>query len=121
MSEFALNQLSKDWEIIIKHLVKPQASYLLNKGDLVWYVWSPQKSKEDAVTTLKVDELTGEKTIELYVRESVLREKFACCIVSPVPEIREISRNSGFFQNHPGIFPKSGINIGGRSTCIWVL
>ena len=42
-------------------------------------------------------------------------------IVSPVPEIREISRISGFFQNHPGIFPKNGINIGGRSTCIWVL
>ena len=43
-------------------------------------------------------------TICLYDRDSNVN---ICLIAHAVPEIRDISRNSEFLQNHPEMFPKN--------------
>lgn len=74
-------QLFKDWEVIMEFLINPRPSSQLEKlhvsKDLWIFVWCPpNKCGEDGSTRLKVDTQTGKKTIEIYIKEDVLRSKY---------------------------------------------
>ena len=79
--EFEERQLFKDWEVTREHLIKPQPSSELEKwydsNNIQLFVWCPPKKYgEDGSTRLVVEEDTLEKTIEIYIKEDVLRSRY---------------------------------------------